>query len=70
MEWAAGEYGLTELQGTLKPGAPVTPDPLPTSGEAYAGVADDVEPEDDHHFDFGSYAPSQAAVAGSTSWAP
>jgi 2'-5' RNA ligase len=59
MEWAAGEYGLTELQGTLKPGAPVTPDPLPTSGEAYAGVADHMD-LDTTHFDFPGYAPSQA----------
>jgi 2'-5' RNA ligase len=58
MEWAAQEYGVTELQGTLKPGPVSAPEPLDTSGEAYAGVA-----ETTHfsagNYHFGSYTPNQ-----------
>lgn len=58
MEWAAGEYGIQELQGTLKPGAPVTPDALPTSVAPYAGVTEETN-LNTTVYTFGTYNPSQ-----------
>jgi hypothetical protein len=58
MEWVASEYDLNQVQGTLKPGPVSAPEPLDTSGEAYAGVAETTY-FSAGNYHFGSYTPNQ-----------